>query len=689
MSLTATEFLSENYKDDERVCLGLNSHNIKSIFEMQCFALNLESENREDQYMSVSTLKPYANNRNLQNVDHIKFFAADLDIWHGNTRYKNWSKEEVLSIMDRDIFDEGKLMKPDYLFFTGRGFLLLWRVRLGSGKDITRYDAPNWIRVQKEISKVLSEFYVDSSCVTDYSRVFRIPGTINSKSGERVRFLRGERKGSTLTEWIKWFGLDKITEKQAWLIEKMNAKGCTPDRPITTRRQACDFISKNIEAFRQGIHPASDKQVHACISLADRFHVSLPDGFRDHSDVASAFISQFRKPTGANDTGAYVCCMKIIENFFREETHIVGKREKLLWVYRICHFALYENEEESLDAVLRLNDSLSHPLSYGEIIRTTKNATRPSYRDYICRHLSKAFGMPFSALKERYYRGAISTKRERRSYDKTRYMEKLCLSNQSTKKDKIAVRRDKVAQLRKEGYTQQAIADLLSVSLRTVKADCSALSYGAKNSNYINTCKATSSPSLPDACENKADWKELSKRIYPFFETVGKSSLTASVLSGSEVCRHLQAFAKGAEEQSVFFFGDGVFYQAYRVNHNSSDLVICQISVQKLSSRKNFNVLSSVLTNSFSESAENRFICHSPEKLSIVAGSHCVYYSESILGLFLLLSRLDKTGIVPGYLNVWTNICDHISRIVFSSLPVIDKCFELITAYNDSICDPA
>lgn len=507
MGLTAMQFIEENYTNNERVCFGLNAYNIKTIEQVKYFSFGIESDWLSDEYMSVSTVLPYARTRSLENIDHIKFFTADLDIWHDNTQYQDMSVEQVLSLMESDIFAGGKIVRPDYIFFTGRGFLLLWRVYKSNGADLTRHDAPNWIKIQQEIAKVFSEYYIDSACVSDYSRVFRILGSINSKSNERVRFLQGERKGSTLKEWIAWSGIEKITDKQQSLLSKMYQKGIQPVYPIRTRRQASEFIQKNKETYAKFCCcPASEKQLLMCRSLSRKYHVPLPDDLESSSAAASDFISTYRNTSqNFNDgLGVFHICMKIIESFFRQENNIIGKRERLLWIYRICHFAMYQDETASLSAVLSLNDLISIPLSRREIEHATRSAISGNYNDYVCCHLTRTFpGMSFAQLKEKYYQRGTMSKQERRQYDKSRYATKLQAQNRISKQEAIRIRRERVLSLLASGNTQQEIADLLGVSLRTIKGDCSALkSKGAKISNHIILREASS---LESSVTEKSD----------------------------------------------------------------------------------------------------------------------------------------------------------------------------------------
>lgn len=682
--MKATEFLSENYKDNERVCLGLNARNIKDIFQVQCFCLGIESEQVTDEYMSVSTLKPYARKRNLQNIEHIKFFSADLDIWHGDTIYQGMSKEQVLSLLERDIFDKGKIMRPDYLFFTGRGFLLLWRVRKANGKDLTRHDAPTWIKIQKKIAETFSDFCLDASSTTDYSHVFRILGTINSKTNERVRFMLGERKGSSLNAWIEWSGIHAITPKQSVLIHKMINKGIVPEYPVKTRRQASEFIKANLSTY-QSLYkkPASQRQIESCIALSNQYGVSLPAGFQDDSYIASSFIQQYRHTSCRyqDGLGSFRVSMNIIESFFRQEKDIIGKREKLLWIYRVCHFAIFGDVSESLSAVLSLNDTSSMPLSRREVERTTRNAVSGKYQDYVCARLAKTFDMSFAELKERYYQKGVMSKTERKQYDKARYSERLRENHKISKMEAITIRRDKVAELLDAGYTQRAIADFLSVSLRTIKSDCAFLkSKGAENSNNNTTCYA--SPAIEtETSGTYAEPKEYSNRnsakMYAFFEQ--SPSVEHTKETAADLFRRLDDLSKttGNIEHPVFF-SDGVFiYEAYRVNQDTTEVAFYQNYIQNLSLGKQSVVLGTIFDNHLTVSGGNRFSCSSVEELRALDvmqdNAATIHVADSLLGLCLSLGA--PSTLAPSWLS---HAVDMLARLLGSDMDVIDKCFEML-----------
>lgn len=77
--------------------------------------------------------------------------------------------------------DENKIPHPSIVIFSGRGLQAKWLLE----KPVTRQALPWWNGVQAALSKAFSNLGADGQA-RDVSRVFRLVGTTNLKSNERV-----------------------------------------------------------------------------------------------------------------------------------------------------------------------------------------------------------------------------------------------------------------------------------------------------------------------------------------------------------------------------------------------------------------------------------------------------------------------------------------------------------------------
>lgn len=496
MGFTAADFLKQNYKDDEKICLGINAFNLVTVNEAIKFIYSDDMEWVPDQYMSISTMQPYAKTRCKKMVKNIKFFAIDLDVWHDENKYSNVSKMDVLNLLYNKIFDKGLIMEPDIINFTGRGFLLLWRVFKDEKHtlDLNYFDHFVWEKIQLKIADVFKDFCVDPNCVTDYARVYRMIGSINSNSGECVECIDALGEGSVLSEWVEWAKLNTITEKQNSLINKMMSYGIVPEYKITTKRQAYDFIKSNKKIYRNNVVSVpSKKQIKLCEALAKKHNVKLPEDVKTDWVEAKKFIDAYQvKQSKVESAGSYICCMRIIEAVIDENGDRNGLRELLLWIYRICHFALNNDECGSLDAVLKLNEKFSWPLLDKEVTRATRSAVKHNgkYKGVVCSILAKVLDCKFAELKGKYYTKKSYTKEERRVYDRERYINDVHKKGNYTKEEIICDRRWNVNRLMEDGKTNDEIASELGMSVRQVQRDKAAIKRGDKIFNLNIICVA-------------------------------------------------------------------------------------------------------------------------------------------------------------------------------------------------------
>jgi hypothetical protein len=112
-------------------------------------------------------------NRRAVNLLRIWLVFVDLDCY-------KLSPAKALSTLFW-ICDENKIPYPSIVIFSGRGLQAKWLLE----KPITRQLLPWWNGVQAALSKIFCNLGADGQA-RDVSRVFRLVGTTNLKSKERV-----------------------------------------------------------------------------------------------------------------------------------------------------------------------------------------------------------------------------------------------------------------------------------------------------------------------------------------------------------------------------------------------------------------------------------------------------------------------------------------------------------------------
>ena len=135
-------------------------------------------DGQRDVYVSSQSFRGYrANSR----VAQLGAFYADLD-YHTQAKWRALPPEAVAHAVLLRLKDDA-LPEPSVILFTGRGLLVLWLHDLVPGRA-----APRWQEIETRLVDALADFGADRAAV-DPARVFRVCGTVNSKSGETVRAL--------------------------------------------------------------------------------------------------------------------------------------------------------------------------------------------------------------------------------------------------------------------------------------------------------------------------------------------------------------------------------------------------------------------------------------------------------------------------------------------------------------------
>lgn len=131
--------------------------------------------NKENVYISMSTF--YKPIRRLENIKELTCNFIDLDTY--NTEF---TKTQILMNLEDNYFNRS-IPIPNLIIDSGRGLTLGWTI-----ERVPYMALPLWKAIQEYLYNQLKEFGADRKAL-DATRVLRVPGSINSKSGTRVKIL--------------------------------------------------------------------------------------------------------------------------------------------------------------------------------------------------------------------------------------------------------------------------------------------------------------------------------------------------------------------------------------------------------------------------------------------------------------------------------------------------------------------
>ena len=141
---------------------------------------------KEDVYISMSTF--YKPMRRIENIKELTCNFIDLDTY--NTKFTN---TQILMNLESNYFNK-VIPTPNLIIGSGRGLTLIWLI-----ERVPYMALPLWKAVQEYLYSQLKEFGADRKAL-DATRILRVAGSINSKSGTRVTILEKYDYKYTLRE---------------------------------------------------------------------------------------------------------------------------------------------------------------------------------------------------------------------------------------------------------------------------------------------------------------------------------------------------------------------------------------------------------------------------------------------------------------------------------------------------------
>ncbi|MGU8608410.1 DNA-binding response regulator [Clostridium perfringens] len=173
----------------------------------------------------------------------------------------------------------------------------------------------------------------------------------------------------------------------------------------------------------------------------------------------------------------YARIQDIIKLCELREYNLKGHRELILFLYRYYLCSFTEDIKKALEDVLELNNMFKQPLKEKEVIRATTSAER-CYLDKDKQYKYKSdtiINLLEITEEEQTYMITIISKDEYkrrkrirdRDYQKKKYQEQLNAKGKLRKKEELALLREKIKSLRKEGFKNKEIMQMLCIGSTT------------------------------------------------------------------------------------------------------------------------------------------------------------------------------------------------------------------------------
>jgi hypothetical protein len=132
---------------------------------------------------SFLTLHRFWKGRRGEHLAALNAFYVDLDYFNA-PQWRGKSPDEVQAVYSAQLLISG-MPQPSIFLHTGRGVAAIWLI-----EETPVAAVPRWQGAMSALIEFSASFGVDERC-RDTSRIFRIPGTINEKSGKVVRVSGG------------------------------------------------------------------------------------------------------------------------------------------------------------------------------------------------------------------------------------------------------------------------------------------------------------------------------------------------------------------------------------------------------------------------------------------------------------------------------------------------------------------
>lgn len=253
-------------------------------------------------YVSQNTF--YKPQRRIENIKELRAVYIDIDCY--NSKY---TKEAVKYFLENDLYGS-KIPRPNYLIDSGRGLYYIILI-----KPVPSMAMPLWYAVQRYLFNLLKPFGADANAL-DPTRVLRIAGTLNSKSGTCVKVLDTHDYIYSLKE-IQQEYLPEISEKKKSKGRPKKMVSLFTEYSLYYSRvmdicKICELREYDVEGHREVIlflyryfsacfTGDADEALSRALELNAMFKKPLPENevIRDTKSATRAYENKLYKYTNA------------------------------------------------------------------------------------------------------------------------------------------------------------------------------------------------------------------------------------------------------------------------------------------------------------------------------------------------------------------------------------------------------
>lgn len=195
--------------------------------------------------------------RLLVNLSRVGVLWVDCDTY-STPAYSDHHPEQVAGAVRLHCEDIG-LPTPSIIMFSGRGLYLKWVLM----SPLQATDLPRWNAVQAMLTLAFDEFGADHGA-RDGSRVLRLVGTVNTKSGEYTRILWENRQGGELVRYDFDMLADELLVEQEGIEEPPS----TVISPVWENRALVQRdVHRQTRLTRQTLHWARLRDIRTLLKL--------------------------------------------------------------------------------------------------------------------------------------------------------------------------------------------------------------------------------------------------------------------------------------------------------------------------------------------------------------------------------------------------------------------------------------
>ena len=347
---------------------------------------------KEDVYISMSTF--YKPMRRIETIKEIGNLFLDLDTY--NTKF---TKTQILMNLEDNYYNK-LIPTPNLTIDSGRGLTLVWSI-----EKVPYMALPLWKSIQEYLYSQIKEFGADRKAL-DATRVLRVAGSINSKSGTRVTILEKYEYKYTLREIQREFLPD--------LDENKSKKKGRPKKVVYVHRERslyqgrildlvklCELRNYDVKGQREIIlflyryylcyfYEDEQKALEDVLELNKEFiqPLSEKEVIRATGSAEKVFKAKDKQYKYKNET-----LIEILEISEYEQTHmkiIIGKeeykrrhrvREKNRYLEKLKSQGKLTENEKIEQRRQKIKDLLGKGLSQKEIYTSLKLSKRTCIYD--------------------------------------------------------------------------------------------------------------------------------------------------------------------------------------------------------------------------------------------------------------------------------------------------------------------